>query len=238
MHYSGGAEWFDARGGATRMVPGYAVCCTVDRAYTIRRLKRQTRREHEVTCKGCLRVLAREQDTLDGVVAKVRAALAQRAGTEGAGRMTVNVGVLINQDPGEPPHVAYVTAERDQLVDLARDPDTGAEWSAGGDTRVRAMEALLKLVERVADLPIAPPTPCRERAMPDTERKAIEGVVRAADRLVKTAAEFMPDYPEAMAEPLDELDRARERLDAVYNARPTVGLPLPAVETSTTEGGV
>lgn len=148
LHYSGGAEWFDARGGAMRMLPGYAVCCTGARAYAIRRSKRQTPNEREVTCKGCLRALAREQGTLDGVVAKVRAALVQRVGAEVSGRMTVNLGAFTKQDPGDPPHVAYITIERDQLVDVARDPDTGAEWAAGDDTRVRALEALLKLVER------------------------------------------------------------------------------------------
>jgi len=83
---------------------------------------------------------------------------------------------------------------------------------------------------RAAGLPIAPARPIYGHAMPDNERKAIEGIVRAADRLVKTAAEFMPDYPEALAEPLADLERAQDKLAAVYDARPAAHLPLPTAE--------
>lgn len=143
MHYSGGAEWFDARGGSTRMLPGYAACCSGDRAYVIRRLRRQTTNEREVTCKGCLRALAREQNTLNGVVTKVRAALVERVGTVAAGRLTVCRGGFAKPDPGDPPHLAYVTTE---ARELACDPKYGTQWVEGGDTIVRAMEALLRLV--------------------------------------------------------------------------------------------
>lgn len=86
---------------------------------------------------------------------------------------------------------------------------------------------------RAKGLPIPPPIPVYGHPMPDDERAAIAAIVRAAERLTRTAAEFWPEYPEALAEDLDELDRARGALDAVYEARPTVGLPLPAVEPAT-----
>lgn len=85
---------------------------------------------------------------------------------------------------------------------------------------------------RAAKLPIAPPTPVYGHAMPDNERRALGDVVHASQRFSRIAAEFWPEYPEALAEPLEALDRARDALDAVYEARPTVGLPLPAVETN------
>ena len=147
MHYSGGVEWFDARGGSTRMLPGYAACCTGDRAYVIRRLKRQTTDEREVTCKGCLRALAREQSTLNGVVAKVRAALVERVGAAAAERLTVCRGGFAKPDLDDPPHLAYVTTE---ARELASDPKNGTQWVEGGDTILRAMEALLKLVAEMS----------------------------------------------------------------------------------------
>ena len=73
MHFSGGVEWIDERGASTTMRPGWAACCTGDRARVIRTLKRQTKDYAAVTCKRCLRVLEWERKT---VLAKRREVLA------------------------------------------------------------------------------------------------------------------------------------------------------------------
>lgn len=66
--------------------------------------------------------------------------------------------------------------------------------------------------------------------MPDDERDAIQRVIERARDLVRAGDEFFPEHPEALGERMQALDKAQAKLTAIYDARPTEGLPLPAVE--------
>lgn len=55
IHYAGELKVPLANGSTTHIFGGWAACCSGDRARKIRERKQNTRYEHEVTCKTCLR---------------------------------------------------------------------------------------------------------------------------------------------------------------------------------------
>lgn len=70
--------------------------------------------------------------------------------------------------------------------------------------------------------------------MPDDERDAIGRIIERARDLVRAGDEFFPEYPEALGERMQALEEAQATLTAIYEARPTDGLPLPSVEVDET----
>lgn len=144
MHFSGGVEWIDERGASTTMRPGWAACCTGDRARVIRTLKRQTKDYAAVTCKRCLRVLEWERKTVLAKRREVLAAVKER-GVDG---VALVVGRFSGTDPDHPPIGAAVTVSGAGPSRLVRDPRTHVEWIAAGDTAAEALRGLLSMVQK------------------------------------------------------------------------------------------
>lgn len=57
MHYAGVIIW---RGG--NVLPGWAACCTGDKAVAIRDRGNHVWNRDEVTCKGCLKMIKKHDD--------------------------------------------------------------------------------------------------------------------------------------------------------------------------------
>ena len=60
LHYAGELLCRSGKQGSLHILPGWAACCYGPRAEKIRRERRNTRDRALVTCRACLRVMARE----------------------------------------------------------------------------------------------------------------------------------------------------------------------------------
>lgn len=59
MHYAGALRWKGKRGHVIEILPGWAACCSGDRARKIRQSRANTYYILLVTCKACLRTVER-----------------------------------------------------------------------------------------------------------------------------------------------------------------------------------
>ena len=57
IHYAGALEWTKANGALVKILPGWAACCSGDRARAVRESGNHTYDRKRVTCKACLRCL-------------------------------------------------------------------------------------------------------------------------------------------------------------------------------------
>jgi hypothetical protein len=70
VHYAGSIVW---HGGS--MLPGWAACCTGDRAVMIRERGHHTWIRNDVTCKSCLKMLEKQDRYLLGMSNEARSAM-------------------------------------------------------------------------------------------------------------------------------------------------------------------
>lgn len=57
IHYAGEIRYTTASGWSRHILPGWAACCSGDRAIAIRYSEQHTLNRDEVTCKPCLKAI-------------------------------------------------------------------------------------------------------------------------------------------------------------------------------------